>query len=100
MRAAIKQGLVDYVPMSVARVPDMVALGRIAVDVALIQVSPPDAFGYVSLGISVDIIPAAISRARLVIAEVNPPCRAHRATPLCTSAASTGSCRCRPHHRV
>lgn len=72
MRAAIKQGLVDYVPMSVARVPEMIALGRIPVDVALIQVSPPDAFGYVSLGISVDIIPAALARARLVIAEVNP----------------------------
>ncbi len=72
MRAAIKQGLVDYVPMSIARVPEMIALGRIAVDVALIQVSLPDAFGYVSLGVSVDIIPAAIARARLVIAEVNP----------------------------
>ncbi len=72
MRAAIKQGLVDYVPMSVARVPEMMALGRIPVDVALIQVSLPDAFGYVSLGVSVDIIPAAIARARLVIAEVNP----------------------------
>jgi len=72
MRAAVKQGLVDYVPMSIARVPEMIALGRIAVDVALIQVSLPDAFGYVSLGVSVDIIPAAIARARLVIAEVNP----------------------------
>ena len=72
MRAAIKQGLVDYVPMSVARVPEMMALGRIPVDVALIQVSIPDAFGYVSLGVSVDIIPAAIAKARLVIAEVNP----------------------------
>ncbi len=72
MRAAVKQGLVDYVPMSVARVPEMMALGRIPVDVALIQVSLPDAFGYVSLGVSVDIIPAAIARARLVIAEVNP----------------------------
>ena len=72
MRAAIKQGLVDYVPMSVARVPEMVALGRIRVDVALIQVSLPDAFGYVSLGVSVDIIPSAVARARLVIAEVNP----------------------------
>ena len=72
MRAAIKQGLVDYVPMSIARVPEMIALGRIAVDVALIQVSLPDAFGYVSLGISVDIIPAALARARLIIAEVNP----------------------------
>lgn len=72
MRAAIKQGLVDYVPMSVARVPEMMALGRIPVDVALVQVSTPDAFGYVSLGVSVDIIPAALARARLVIAEVNP----------------------------
>ena len=72
MRAAIHQGLVDYVPISVARVPEMIALGRIPVDVALIQVSLPDAFGYVSLGISVDIIPAAIARARVVIAEVNP----------------------------
>lgn len=72
MRAAIKQGLVDYVPMSVARVPEMMALGRIPVDVALVQVSTPDAFGYVSLGVSVDIIPAAMARARLVIAEVNP----------------------------
>ena len=72
MRAATKQGLVDYVPMSIARVPEMIALGRIPVDVALIQVSLPDAFGYVSLGVSVDIIPAAVARARLVIAEVNP----------------------------
>ena len=72
MRAAVKQGLVEYVPMSVARVPEMMALGRVPVDVALIQVSLPDAFGYVSLGISVDIIPAAVARARLVIAEVNP----------------------------
>nr|WP_295785731.1 GNAT family N-acetyltransferase [Rhodoferax sp.] len=72
MRAAIKQGLVDYVPMSVARVPEMMALGRIPVDVALVQVSTPDAFGYVSLGVSVDIIPAAMACARIVIAEVNP----------------------------
>lgn len=72
MRAAIKQGLVDYVPMSVARVPQLMALGRIPVDVALIQVSTPDAFGYVSLGVSVDIIPAAMASARMVIAEVNP----------------------------
>lgn len=72
MRAAIKQGLVDYVPISAARVPEMIALGRLPVDVALIQVSSPDAFGFVSLGISVDIIPTAVASARLVIAEVNP----------------------------
>ena len=38
----------------------------------LIQVSLPDAFGYVSLGISVDITPAALARAKIIIAEVNP----------------------------
>ena len=72
IRAAVKQGLADYVPMSVARVPGLIAIGRIKVDVAFIQVSLPDAFGYVSLGVSVDVIPAAVAKARLVVAEVNP----------------------------
>ena len=72
IRAAVKQGLADYVPLSIARVPQLIALGRIPVDVALIQVSMPDEFGYVSLGVSVDVIPAAIAKAGLVIAEVNP----------------------------
>lgn len=72
MRSAVKQGLAEYVPMSVARVPQMMRIGRIPVDVALIQVSLPDEFGYVSLGVSVDVIPAAVGKARLVIAEVNP----------------------------
>ena len=60
MQAAVRQGLAEYVPMSVARVPQLIAIGRIRVDVALIQVSPPDEFGYVSLGISVDVLPAAM----------------------------------------
>lgn len=72
MRHAVGDGRIEYVPISIARVPEMMARGRIAVDVALIQVSLPDAFGYVSLGVSVDIIAAALSVARLVIAEVNP----------------------------
>jgi len=72
IRAAVSQGLADYVPLSIARVPELIALGRIAVDVALVQVSLPDAFGYVSLGVSVDIAPAAVARARVVIAEINP----------------------------
>jgi acyl-CoA hydrolase/RimJ/RimL family protein N-acetyltransferase len=72
IRAAVKQGLAEYVPISVARVPGLMAIGRIPVDVALIQVSLPDEFGYVSLGVSVDVIPAAVAKARMVIAEVNP----------------------------
>jgi len=71
-RAAIKQGVAEYVPISIARVPQLIRIGRIPIDVALIQVSPPDEFGYVSLGVSVDIVAAAVEHAKLVIAEVNP----------------------------
>ncbi|MFO1414036.1 MAG: GNAT family N-acetyltransferase [Burkholderiales bacterium] len=72
MRAAVRQGLAEYVPMSIARVPELVRIGRIRVDAALVQVSLPDEFGYVSLGVSVDVMPAVIARADIVIAEVNP----------------------------
>ena len=72
VREAVKQGVAEYVPISSARLPQLIQIGRIPVDVALIQVSTPDEFGYVSLGISVDIVAAAVEHAKLVIAEVNP----------------------------
>jgi acyl-CoA hydrolase/RimJ/RimL family protein N-acetyltransferase len=72
VRAAVRTGQAEYVPLSIARLPALIAIGRVKVDVALIQVSPPDSFGYVSLGVSVDVLPAAVARARLVVAEVNP----------------------------
>ncbi|MFT3817483.1 MAG: GNAT family N-acetyltransferase [Rubrivivax sp.] len=71
-RAAVRQGLADYVPISLAQVPGLIAGGRIRVDVALVQVSPPDEFGHCSLGVSVGAAVAAIEHARCVIAEVNP----------------------------
>jgi acyl-CoA hydrolase/L-amino acid N-acyltransferase YncA len=72
IQAAVRQGQAEYVPLSIARLPALIAIGRVKVDVALVQVSPPDAFGYVSLGVSVDVLPAAVAKARLVVAEVNP----------------------------
>ncbi len=72
MREAIKQGIAEYVPVSIARVPELFMIGRIPLDVAFIQVSSPDNFGYVSLGVSVDVVAAAVQSAKLVIAEVNP----------------------------
>lgn len=72
LRAAVREGQCDYVPLSAARLPALVANGRVKVDVAFIQVTPPDEFGYVSLGLSVDVLPAVVARARLVVAEVNP----------------------------
>jgi len=72
LRPAVAQGVAEYVPLSIGRVPELFRNGRVPVDVALIQVSPPDRFGYVSLGVSVDIVAAAVESARLVIAEINP----------------------------
>lgn len=72
MREATKRGQSDYIPISIAQVPSLMESGRIAVDTALLQVSPPEADGYVSLGISVDITKCAVRNAKKVIAELNP----------------------------
>jgi acyl-CoA hydrolase/RimJ/RimL family protein N-acetyltransferase len=65
-------GRLDYVPIRLEEVPRLLEAGRLPVDVALLQVSSPDARGFVSLGVSVDLAPAILAVARLVIAEVNP----------------------------
>src|SRR5262245_56483467 len=72
MRGLAGIGQLDYVPISLEEVPRLLASGRLPIDVALLQVSPPDARGFVSLGVSVDLAPAILSVARRVIAEVNP----------------------------
>jgi acyl-CoA hydrolase/RimJ/RimL family protein N-acetyltransferase len=65
-------GEVEYLPLSLGDVPTLFRNGRIPLDVALIQVAPPDPDGTCSLGISVDVTQAAALTARIVIAEVNP----------------------------
>jgi len=70
-RAAVNEGLADYTPVSLSQVSSLILRGRVPIDVALIQVSPPDHHGFVSLGISVDIVKAAVEKARTVIAQVN-----------------------------
>jgi len=72
VRAAAALGIADYVPISLALVPQLIENGRIPLDVALIQVSLPDEYGYVSLGVSVDITMSAAQNAKKVIAEINP----------------------------
>ena len=72
VRGLTGSGRLDYVPISLDDVPGLLASGRLPIDVALLQVSPPDARGFVSLGVSVDLAPAVLGVARQVIAEVNP----------------------------
>jgi acyl-CoA hydrolase/GNAT superfamily N-acetyltransferase len=70
--ALVATGQIDYVPVSLPQVPELFANGRIPLDVAMVQVAPPDPDGTCSLGISVDITRAAALAARTVVAEVNP----------------------------
>ncbi len=72
MRRAAFEGKIDYIPAYLSQIPDLFATQRIGLDVALVQVSPPDRFGYCSLGVSVDITKAGLKAARMVIAQVNP----------------------------
>jgi acyl-CoA hydrolase len=65
-------GHADQVPLLHSEIPRFFRSRRIAIDVAMIQVSEPDRFGQVSLGISVDVTRAALESARTVIAQVNP----------------------------
>ncbi|RJR42196.1 MAG: GNAT family N-acetyltransferase [Desulfobacteraceae bacterium] len=71
-RDPVNSGLADYTPVALSAVPDLFRRGVVPVDVALVQVSPPDKNGYLSLGISVDITKAAVESASTVIAQVNP----------------------------
>jgi len=71
MRQAAFEGKIDYVPAYLSQIPRIFYSKRIGLDVALIQVSPPDRFGYCSLGVSVDITRAGMDNADLVIAQVN-----------------------------
>ncbi len=70
-RGPINRGAADYAPIFLSQVPSLFYRGLIPVDVALIQTSPPDHHGYMSLGVSVDMVKAAAETASLVIAQVN-----------------------------
>lgn len=62
----------DYVPVFLSEIPALFRAGHLPVDVALLQLSPPDAHGYCSLGTSVDAALAAAEQAKTVIAQINP----------------------------
>ena len=70
-RQAVNEGAADYTAIFLSEVPDLFYRGIIPIDVALVQTSLPDSHGYMSLGISVDIVRAAVDSANLVICQVN-----------------------------
>ena len=70
-REAVNTGLADFTPVFLSDVPYLLEKGSINIDVALVQVSLPDDNDNFSLGISVDIVKAAVKKAKMVIAQVN-----------------------------
>ncbi|MEO0021027.1 MAG: GNAT family N-acetyltransferase [candidate division WOR-3 bacterium] len=72
VRDAVQEGRADYTPIFLSEIPRLLRSGRLPIDVALIQVTPPDEHGFCSLGVSVDITKPAAEVAKHVIAEVNP----------------------------
>jgi acyl-CoA hydrolase len=71
-RKLINQGRADYVPIFLSELPKLLRKGEQRVDVALVQVSPPDRHGNCSLGISVEATRAACDVAGRIIAHINP----------------------------
>lgn len=71
-RAVVNSSHGDYVPVFLSQIPQLFRKNILPIDVALIQVSPPDIHGYCSLGTSVDIAKAAVDTAKIIIAQVNP----------------------------
>jgi acyl-CoA hydrolase len=72
IREAVNDGRGDYVPIFLSEIPILFKRGILPIDVALVQVSPPDKHGYCSLGVSVDIAATAVKTAKKVIAQINP----------------------------
>jgi acyl-CoA hydrolase len=72
VREAVNDGRADYTPVFLSEVPELFASGRLALDAALLQVSPPDRHGFCRLGTSIACARAAADHARTVIALVNP----------------------------
>ena len=72
VREAVAEGRADFVPVFLSDIPDLFRNGLLQLDTAIVQVSPPDKHGYVSLGVSVDIARSAVDCAKHIIALVNP----------------------------
>ena len=72
VRDAVNEGVADYTPIFLSEIPGLFRHKKVHIDIALVQVSPPDSHGFCSFGISVDVVKAAVESADFVIAEVNP----------------------------
>lgn len=71
VRDAINDGRADYTPIYLSEIEELFESGEMPIDVALIEVSPPDSHGFCSFGVGVDTTLTAARCARYVVAQVN-----------------------------
>jgi acyl-CoA hydrolase len=101
LRRPIEAGLADFVPVFLSDIPSLFHSGCVPLDVAFVQVSPPDRHGMCTLGTSVDIARAAVDTARVIVAEVNarmPRTHGETALPLRRISAFVHTDRPLPEH--
>ncbi len=72
VRQAVSEGRADYTPCFLSEIPTLFSTNILPLDAALVMVSPPDDYGYCSLGVSVDVVSSAVRCAKKVIAQFNP----------------------------
>jgi acyl-CoA hydrolase/RimJ/RimL family protein N-acetyltransferase len=72
VRQAVAEGRADYTPCFLSEIPTLFSTDILPLDAALVMLSPPDEYGYCSLGVSVDVVSAAVRHAKKVIAQFNP----------------------------
>ncbi|MCZ8157746.1 MAG: 4-hydroxybutyrate CoA-transferase [Leptospira sp.] len=71
MRKPIEEGRADFMPIFLSEIPSLFLKGHVPLDVAFLQLSPPDEHGYCTLGTSIDTAKAAAESAKIIIAEIN-----------------------------
>jgi acyl-CoA hydrolase len=85
LRQAVAEGRADFVPVFLSDIPRLFSSGQLALDVAILQLSPPDRHGLCTLGTSCDAARAAADSAAVVLAEINeqmPRSHGHTVVPL------------------
>jgi acyl-CoA hydrolase len=101
LRQAVAEGRADFVPIFLSDVPRLFASGQVRLDVAVLQLSPPDRHGLCTLGTSCDAARAAADSAAVVLAEINermPRTHGQTVVPLARVAAFAHTDRPLPEH--
>jgi 4-hydroxybutyrate CoA-transferase len=103
VRQAVDEGRADFVPVFLSDIPHLFTSGQVRLDVAVLQLSPPDRHGLCTLGTSCDAARAAADSAHIVLAEINermPRSHGHTVVPLARVTAFTHTDRPLPERRA